>query len=104
MSALDEEAFGVDETATNGDLLAALYALTGGSRDAEEALAAFVEYGLVPADTDLAAPFAPDDVWVLFSAIAGETVPPLIETAGADAVTRAELAEMLMAFAGDGES
>ena len=98
MAPLSEDDFGANEPATQGDLLAALYVLVGGNRDANEALAAFVEYGLVTNDTDLDAPILPEDIWGLLSAVVGEEVPPMIETAQSDVVTRAELAEALMAF------
>ena len=98
MAPRSEGAFGVDDPATQGDLLAALYLLVGGERDANEALAAFVEYGLVTNDTDLNAPILPEDIWGLLSAVVGQEVAPLTETARTDAVTRGELAEALMAF------
>jgi len=98
MAPLSEDDFGANEPATEGDLLAALYVLVGGNRDANEALAAFVEYGLVTDDTELNAPILPEDIWGLLSAVVGEEVPPMIETAQSDVVTRAELAEALMAF------
>ena len=92
------DVFGVDEPATVGDLLTAMYVLAGGTKDAEEALAAFAGYGLAPADADLAAPIAPTDFWDLASALVGETVEPLVETADPAAVTRGELAGMLKAL------
>ena len=98
MAPLSEDDFGANEPATQGDLLAALYVLVGGNRDANEALAAFVEYGLVTDDTELNAPILPEDIWGLLSAVVGEEVPPMTETAQSDVVTRAELAEALMAF------
>ena len=98
MAPLTEDRFGEGEPATEGDLLAALYVLVGGERDADEALAAFVEYGLVTRDTDLNAPILPEDIWGLLSAVVGQTVSPMTETASPDAVTRAELAEAIMAF------
>ena len=98
MAPLSEDDFGVNAPATEGELLAALYVLVGGNRDANEALAAFVEYGLVTDDTDLDAPILPEDIWGLLSAVVGEEVPPMTETARNDVVTRAELAEALMAF------
>ena len=98
MAPLSEDDFGANEPATQGDLLAALYVLVGGNRDANEALAAFVEYGLVTDDTDLNAPILPEDIWGLLSAVVGKAVPPMTETAQSDVVTRAELAEALMAF------
>ena len=101
MAPQSEDAFGVDVPATTGDLLTALYVLMGGEADAEAALAAFVEYGLAEGDADLSAPVAAQDVWDLFSAVAGETVAPLTDTAAPDTVTRGELAGALLAFAGD---
>ncbi len=98
MAPLSEDDFGANEPATQGDLLAALYVLVGGNRDADEALAAFVEYGLVTDDTNLNAPILPEDIWGLLSAVVGEEVAPLTGTARDDAVTRAELAEALLAF------
>ncbi len=98
MGPVEGEDFGADLPATKGDLLAALYVLVGGERDANEALAAFVEYGLVTNDTDLGAPILPEDIWGLLSAVVGEEVPPMTETASPDAVTRAELAEAIKAF------
>ena len=98
MAPVSDTEFGVNAPATEGDLLAALYVLVGGERDANEALAAFVEYGLVTTDTDLNAPILPEDIWGLLSAVVGETVDPMTETASPDAVTRAELAEAIMAF------
>ena len=98
MAPASEGDFGVDAPATQGDLLAALYVLVGGNRDANEALAAFVEYGLVTNDTDLNAPILPEDIWGLLSVVVGQTVSPLTGTAQSDAVTRAELAEALESF------
>ncbi len=98
MDPIGEDTFGVDAPATNGDVLTALYVLVGGPKDADEALAAFADYGLVSGDTDLSAPAKPGEIWSLFSALAGETVDPLVETADPDAATRGELAAMLQAF------
>ncbi len=93
-----DDAFGVDEPATNGDLMAAANAMIGGEPDAEAGLAAFVEYGLAQSDTDLNAPLAPADFWSMMSALAGAQVEAKTETADPEAATRGELAEMLMAF------
>lgn len=103
MAPLEADVFGVDAPATQGDLLAALNVLIGGERDADAALSAFVAYGLAAADTDLSAPIAPADVREMMSGLAGAQIEPLCETAAPDAVTRGELAEALMAFAGDAE-
>ena len=93
-----EDAFGVDAPANLGDLLAAVNVLIGGGKDADAALAALSDYGLVDPGADLSAPVAPGDVWPLLSALVGQNLEPLTETADPDAVTRGELAEMLMAF------
>ena len=98
MTPASDDAFGVDEPATTGDLMAAAYAMIGGEPDANEGLAAFVEYGLAQNDIDLSAPLAPADFWSMMSALAGAQVDPMTETADPDAATRGELAEMLMAF------
>lgn len=98
MAAVDGERFGVDEPATRGDLLGALYVMVGGDLDQEQALAAFAESGMVEADTDLSGLIAPEDIRGLLTMLTGEEVPPLIETAGREDVTRGELAEALMAF------
>ena len=100
MAPLSEGTFGAEEPATNGDLLAAMYVAIGGGLDAGEALETFAEYGLVPADTDLDGAMDPADAGTLMSAMAGEEIPPLIETADPAAATRAELAAMLEAFLG----
>ena len=98
MAPASEGDFGVDAPATQSDLLAALYVLVGGNRDANEALAAFVEYGLVTNDTDLNAPILPEDIWGMLSAVVGQTVEPLTATASPDGVTRGELAEAITKF------
>ena len=98
MAPLSEEEFGVDAPATQGDLLTACSVLIGGEADAHEALAAFVEYGLVSNDTNLSAPIAPDDFWGMMAALTGTVVPAAYETADPAAVTRGEMAEMLKAF------
>ena len=53
MAPLTEEAFGVDEAATTGDLLTALYVMIGGQAGAEEARAFFAGYGMTTEDVDL---------------------------------------------------
>ena len=95
MDRLTEDTFGVDEPATQGDLLAAMYVLAGGERNGEAALAAFAQYGLVSENTDLSAPILPSDIWNMLGGLTGSQVPPMTETASDDAVTRAELAEAL---------
>jgi len=103
MDPLTEETFGVDEPARYGDLYTAAYVLIGGGKDVQEAVAALSQYGLADPDADLAAPIAPGEVWQLFSALVGQSIDPLTETADPEAVTRGELAEALMALMSDGE-
>ena len=98
MDPAEEAAFGVDLPATNGDLLTAVYVLAGGGKDPQEALEVLADYGLVAPDIDLEAPIAPEDAWAMLSALVDEAVEPMTETAQPDAVTRGELAEMLMVF------
>ena len=50
-----EDAFGVEEDATVGELAAGLYALVGGTRNEEEAMGFFAQYGLVNPE-DVGAP------------------------------------------------
>ena len=93
MLPLTEDVFGVDEPATNGDLLGAMYALMGYGPDAEEALATFAEYGLADPATDLAAAAPTQDIFGLISALVGQEVPATTE---AESVTRGEFAQILM--------
>ncbi|MBQ9264772.1 MAG: insulinase family protein [Clostridia bacterium] len=90
-----DDAFGTDQSATTGDLLAAMYALMGGSADAQAALPTFVQYGLVPEDTDLNAPVATADVFAIMSALVGENIPATTEQ---ETLTRGEFAQVLMEF------
>ena len=94
MLPLGETAFGVDEPATEGDLLAAMHVLVGGETDPGEALAAFAELGLVGADDDLATPVTAEEVNGLLGALVGDAV----SLEGEENLTRAGLAEMLMSF------
>ena len=104
MAPLDGALFGVDEVASNADMLTSVFVLLGGPADAELALESLAAYGLIPADTALSAPAAPGDLWALLSAISAETVEPLVETTDPDTLTRAELAETLLAFTNTAEN
>ena len=90
-----EDAFGVDQPATNSDLVTSLYVLLGGGADAQEALALFAGYGLLPADTDLAAPLETANVSALMSALVGQEIPATTDQPG---LTRGEYADALTAF------
>lgn len=75
MAARSEDTFGVDETATAGDLYGALYVIIGGSPNAaEEAMEYLGQYGLVPegltVDTELTHGMS-DEIFVMFGAAIG---------------------------------
>ena len=55
MTAKGEDAFGVEDGATVGELAAAMYTLIGGSLNEEEAVSFFAQYGLVGPDDQNAA-------------------------------------------------
>ena len=95
MKPVAEDAFGVDEPATNGDLLAAMHALAVGPAEPEEALAFFAGYGLVPGDIDLSEPMDPADIDALASALLGEEV---VLTEGQETLTRGEFAVIMQSF------
>ena len=99
MGAGEENAFGVDETATRGDMLAALHVLIGGERDESAALATFASYGLADENADLSKPVPQAELSSLLGVIAGGSLPCEIpEPADPAAMTRGELAEALLAF------
>ena len=99
MAPVDEENFGVDEPATAGDLLTALYVMVGGTADTDEALAFFGEYGLAAPDTDPAAAITGVEASSLMSGLAGlmglEWQDPDAQDA---AMTRGDLAQALFDF------
>ena len=75
MAAKAEDAFGVDDPATAGDIYGALYVIIGGSPNApEEAMAYLGQYGLVPegltVDSELTHGMS-DQIFVLFGAAIG---------------------------------
>ena len=69
MAPKGEETFGVEENATVGELAAALYVLMGGTRNEEEAVAVFAQYGLIAAE---------DKDAVLTRGRAGDIMLPLL--------------------------
>ncbi len=87
-----ETAFGAEDPATVGDLIAALYCGLGGAPNApEEALAWLAGYGLLPADQDLNAEVNEEFLCSLLTAIGAQ-----ISTDTPDViVTRADLADLL---------
>ena len=87
-----EDAFGVDDEATVGDFLGALYILIGGtSADAQACLDTLVSYGLADASTDLNAPLTEGYAAGLLASLGSE-----FSTDDPDHVmTRGELANLL---------
>ena len=105
MALTGENTFGPDEPATAGDLYAALYVLIGGAPNAaEEAMAAFAQFGMVPeevtGDTGLTFGLR-DQIMSAFSAAAGMPLPAIGEGREADAMTRGQLAQDLTVFQGE---
>ena len=106
MAPVSEDTFGVDEDATVGDVLVAIYAAAfGTSADAETVRDTLAGYGMVPADTDVTTPLTGDSLAALLTAMAGQTVSPSDLGVKADQeITRGALAEILYAnfFAAQG--
>ena len=100
MGMLDEENFGVEESATVGDLAGALYAAIGGDASArEEAVQTLAEYGLLSpesgAEDELDGTLLTDTLGMFNMAI-GVEIP--VEAPTEELLTRGELAEVLMAY------
>ena len=106
MAPVSEDTFGVDEKATVGDVLVAIYAAAfGTSADAETVRDTLAGYGMVPADTDVTTPLTGDSLAALLTAMSGQTVS--VSDLGVEAdqeITRGTLAEILYAnfFAAQG--
>ena len=100
MGLVSEDAFGVDEPATVGDAMAAMYVMIGGPLDGEEATAFFADYGL-------SAGGAEDPITEAQAAQALSDFATLVELewsmegAGDAPLTRGDLAALLMRFDGD---
>ena len=91
------DVFGVDDAATEGDVLAALYVLTGGQRDPEAALEAFTGYGLIDVNVDLNATATAESL-TLLAALAGGLPEGMPSPADPERMTRGELAQALFFF------
>ncbi|MCR5167147.1 MAG: insulinase family protein [Oscillospiraceae bacterium] len=106
MAPVSEDTFGVDEDATTGDVLVAIYAAAFGSaEDPETVRDALAAYGIIPADTDVTAPLTGDTLASLISLMAGQTLSPSdLGVKGDETLTRGALAELLYAnfFAAQG--
>ena len=93
MAPKSEDTFGVEDPASVGDFLGALYAMLGGTPNApEEALEALSGAGLVAADTDLNAPLTEQQLCDLLTAVG---VPGMTTDTPDATMTRGDLAELL---------
>ena len=101
---LGEDEFGVDEPATLGDLVGALYALIEGDPAAqEEAIKTFAEYGIVPADSKADEPLTGE---LMESVLRSFTAAVQMsfkadESAGEAVLTRGELATRFVQYLRD---
>ena len=104
MAAKSDDAFGVDEPATVGDVCAALYVMLGGSPNApDEAYAFLAGYGLIPdgceVDTELTNALSDDIIINVVAAAYGVQLESDVTAETADLTqTRGELAEQIMAL------
>ena len=102
MAPLSDDAFGVDEPATNGDVLTALYVLVGGDLNPDDALAFFVQYGLASDDLDLDETISAADAAGVMASLASLMGAEWSDDTAEDQVmTRGELAVMLDQFLTD---
>ena len=99
-----EDAFGVDDPTTAGDFYGAMYVLIGGAPNAaEEAIATFTQYGLVPNGVTADTALTNADGAAFFSGFAENAVgvPFTLEVeAGTEeqTMTRGQMAQALMVF------
>lgn len=102
MSPKEEGRFGVDDEAALGELAGMLYAFLGGDVSAqEEALGTLAQYGIVPADGTVETAITAADVEAIlssFSTAAGIPYEADGEAAADAAMTRGELAEVMMNY------
>ena len=100
MAPVEDDRFGVDEPATVGDLAGALLAVTGSSGTPEEAVAMFVQYGML---WDDATPDEPiegescDAVLSTFAYAVGAEYPGGM-VPDTDSMTRGQMAQSVYAF------
>jgi len=101
MAAREDGSFGVDDTATVGDIAAALYTVVGGGQNApEEAVQAFADYGIIWDDATVDEPLTTATCEAVFDvfAYALEAEYPGGMAESADPFTRGDLAQALEAF------
>lgn len=99
MAPLTEDTFGVDEAATVGDLMAAVYTAVGGPEGApEEARGFLAEYGLVPADLDIETELTEVFLCDLLEGVFGQQI--LTTETPDKVVLRGELADTLQMLFG----
>ena len=95
MAAKGDDAFGVDDPATAGDLFTALYVLVGGDLNPDDAIAFFAGYELAPADITADAEITDADAVSVMSALAGLMGLEWDDEAAEEPVTRGDLAVRL---------
>ena len=102
MKPVEETVFGVDNEATFGDMALALYLLGTGEDaiDTEEAIELLSSYSILPADADPEAKLTGKDADTALADFSRAVQVPYTKDSGAkdEALTRAELAEILKAY------
>ena len=98
-----EDEFGVDDPATVGDIMGAMYAYIGGARDPEEALGLFASYGSASPDLVLEDELTGEAAVELLSSLASAFGIDWSSDADDTVLTRGDLAELLMKFDGETE-
>ena len=97
----DEENFGVDSTATYGDLASFASVLIGlGSMTAQEIINLLTSYGLFPAGTTINTPLTGQDVDRMFRSVSGLLGIPYrpLDEISDGVLTKGELAELISSF------
>jgi len=97
----DEENFGVDSTATYGDLAAAAGVMVGlGTMTAQEIINLLSAYGLIPAGTTINTPLTGADVDRMFRSVSGLIGIPYqpLDELSDGVLTKGELAELIASF------
>ena len=102
MSPKADDAFGTDDPSTAGDFFGAMNVLIGGSNAADEAVATFAQYGLVPDGMEVGTELTVGSGADLFSTVTaalGAAWTPEVE-AGAEGqpLTRGQMAQWLSDF------
>ncbi len=95
LPAMSDTEFGVNEPATNADLMGSTYVLLGGDFDPEACKDLLVQYSLVSVKMKLDGQLKTKDVFDLYSKLTDETIEP---TTDLTTLTRGEFAQVLYDF------